>query len=57
MKRPTPKAPADGESVTEVPAIFATIHFQSADRPEGYSDEEIRELNTIANTPKPRSLE
>ncbi len=33
----------------DVPAIFATIHFRSADRPDGYTSEEIEDLNIEAN--------
>jgi hypothetical protein len=39
--KPTPK-PAS-------PALFATIHFQSDERPDGYKDEDIAELNRLAN--------
>jgi hypothetical protein len=41
----------------DIPALFATIHFKSDDRPDGYTDEDIRALNTLANTPKPRLSE
>lgn len=37
----------------KLPALFATIHFRSARRPEGYTGDEIAELNRAAN---PRSL-
>lgn len=33
----------------DVPALFATIHFRSERRPEGYTDDEIAELNRAAN--------
>lgn len=39
--KPTPK-PAS-------PALFATIHFQSDERPDGYTDEDIAKLNDLAN--------
>jgi hypothetical protein len=32
-----------------IPALFATIHFRSERRPNGYTDEEIAELNELAN--------
>jgi hypothetical protein len=32
-----------------IPSLFATIHFQSAERPDGYTDEEIGEMNRLAN--------
>lgn len=32
-----------------IPALFATIHFRSDERPDGYSDEDIAELNELAN--------
>lgn len=31
------------------PALFATIHHKSEDRPDGYSDDDIGELNRLAN--------
>ena len=33
----------------DIPALFATIHFRSDKRPDGYSDEDIAELNDLAN--------
>lgn len=33
----------------KIPALFATIHFRSALRPDGYTDDEISELNQLAN--------
>jgi hypothetical protein len=33
----------------ELPALFATIHFRSPQRPDGYTDEDIAELNRLAN--------
>ena len=36
----------------QIPALFATIHFRSAERPDGYTDAEIAELNILANVPK-----
>lgn len=32
-----------------IPALFATIHFRSERRPNGYTDEQIAELNEAAN--------
>lgn len=36
-----------------IPALFATIHFRSDKRPDGYTDDEITELNQLANGEKP----
>lgn len=33
----------------EHPALFATIHHRSGERPDGYTPEEIAELNKVAN--------
>ena len=35
------------------PALFATIHFRSDERPDGYTDDEIADLNELANANKP----
>lgn len=53
----TPMRPDEPVPATAIPALFATIHFQSDERPDGYTDEDIRALNTLANTPKPRPTE
>ena len=50
------KPPKDGES-PNIPALFATIHFRSPERPDGYTDADIAALNAIANKPKPKSSE
>lgn len=50
----TPVRPNEAVPATAIPALFATIHFQSEERPGGYTDEDIRALNTLANTPRPR---
>lgn len=45
-------APADEpERERKIPALFATIHFRSPERPDGYTAEEIAELNELANRP------
>lgn len=31
------------------PALFATIHFRSGERPDGYTDDDIIQLNRITN--------
>ena len=49
--------PEDDQASADIPALFATIHFQSAERPDGYTDEDIQVLNTLASTPKPGPLE
>ena len=41
--------------VEDIPALFATIHFKSDHRPNGYTDDEIVELNRIANLRGPKS--
>ena len=33
----------------KMPALFATIHFRGPERPDGYTAEEIAELNELAN--------
>lgn len=32
-----------------IPALFATIHFRSERRPDGYTDEDMVRLNEMAN--------
>jgi hypothetical protein len=32
-----------------IPALFATIHFRSERRPNGYTDAEVAWLNVVAN--------
>lgn len=42
----------DGQDIPEddgIPAIFATIHFKSDARPDGYTPEDIEEMNRVAN--------
>lgn len=39
----------DKKSVAEIPALFATIHFRSAERPNGYTEADIAELNERLN--------
>ncbi|MDO9077433.1 MAG: hypothetical protein Q7U72_08290 [Brevundimonas sp.] len=33
----------------KIPALFATIHFRSEQRPSGYTDAEVAWLNVVAN--------
>lgn len=54
---------ADKEPTSdEAPAIFATIHHKSEQRPDGYTPEELSELNRLANgldqkqSKKPKTL-
>lgn len=49
--------PEDDQEPPNIPALFATIHFRSDERPDGYTDEDIQALNTLANTPKPKPAE
>ena len=44
--------PKKNQNPPVIPALFATIHFRSAQRPDGYTDEDIQALNAIANEPK-----
>ena len=41
--------PEDDQASADIPALFATIHFQSDERPDGYTDEDIAKLNRLAN--------
>lgn len=50
------KPPEDGEP-PEIPALFATIHFRSDARPDGYTDEDVAALNATANQTKLKSSE
>ena len=46
--------PEKDQNPPVIPALFATIHFRSDARPDGYTDEDIRALNDIANEPQPK---
>lgn len=47
----TPEGPMSVEPVEDdIPALFATIHFKSDDRPNGYTMEDIEEMNRLANS-------
>jgi hypothetical protein len=37
------------EADFNIPAIFATIHFKGPNRPNGYTAEDIEEMNRLAN--------
>jgi hypothetical protein len=59
MKSKNPKLPdlpddslAGGE---EIPSLFCTIHWKSPSRPNGYTAEDVAELNRLANLPKQSS--
>lgn len=41
--------PEDDQASTDIPALFATIHFRSDERLDGYTDEDIAKLNRLAN--------
>lgn len=43
----TDHKPSDDKA--DGPALFATIHHQSDERPDGYTAEDIAELNRLAN--------
>ncbi len=49
--------PESDQKPPDIPALFATIHFQSDERPDGYTDEDMQALNSLANTPKPEPAE
>lgn len=49
--------PEDDQVPADIPALFATIHFQSDERPDGYTEEDIQALNALANPPKPTPAE
>lgn len=36
-----------------IPALFATIHWRSPRRPNGYTPEQVEELNRMANAHLP----
>jgi hypothetical protein len=40
------------EAPTRIPAPFVTIHFRSDRRPDGYTADEIFELNRLLNEPE-----
>lgn len=44
--------PEGDQEPADIPALFATIHFQSDERADGYTDEDICTLNAIANPTK-----
>ena len=48
--------PEGDQEPADIPALFATIHFQSDGRPDGYTDEDIAALNTLASAPKPKPV-
>ena len=49
--KPEPEAGSDGDGEPEdIPALFATIHFRGPLRPNGYTLEELDEINSgLAN--------
>jgi hypothetical protein len=54
MKSPE-TASDDGQTRPDeesIPKLFATIHWKSPLRPNGYTHEDVAELNRIANLPK-----
>lgn len=44
--------PESDQKPPDIPALFATIHFRSEGRPDGYTDEDIATLNVMANPPE-----
>jgi hypothetical protein len=49
----SPTDPSD-----DIPALFATTHFRSPERPDGFTSEDLQELNELANpgrTPRPKT--
>lgn len=51
MSADKPKKQANDAGPTDmtIPSLFATIHFKSDERPDGYTAEDIAELNQKAN--------
>ncbi len=39
----------DSDAKRPIPALFATIHFRSEERPDGYTEDEIELMNIEAN--------
>lgn len=39
------------QQADDIPALFATIHCRSEHRPDGFTGEEIAELNELASRP------
>lgn len=42
-------ADVDPSNAPDVPVLFATIHHKSDQRPDGYTAEDIAELNNVGN--------
>ena len=45
----TPVKPDSDSSDDQIPSLFATIHFRSEQRPDGYTSDDIELLNIQAN--------
>lgn len=45
-------ADVDPSNPQDIPALFATIHHKSDQRPDGYTPEDIEELNNAGNASK-----
>jgi hypothetical protein len=39
----------DGDDDDKIPALFATIHWRSKERPDGYTAADVSWLNVVAN--------
>lgn len=53
---PAKEAATTGEKPTpdlkDIPSLFATIHWRSPQRPNGYTAEEVEEINRKLNEPR-----
>lgn len=43
----------DEADLPKIPCLFATIHFKSEQRPDGYTDDDIKQMNLSANEDQP----
>lgn len=50
-----PENPIDPDEIPDnlIPALFATIHHRSEHRPDGYTPEDIEDMNNAANAHLP----
>lgn len=45
----TPAVDPAATDLSQIPALFATIHHKSDERPDGYTSDDIADLNDKAN--------
>lgn len=53
-KEPVAAPTPPDEFRADVPSLFATIHFRSEARPNGYTDKELEEINMALNPKRPK---